>query len=179
MAGLLILKRVAYMSVTWALSPVTFPPGRARLATRPDSTGAPLAAMTTGMVRDALFAARAAGVPLVTIRSTFSRTSSAARTGYRSSRPSAERYSMTKFFVYLTVALVPRGAERRPALTPLLYPGITQESASSAWLQHVTARATQSADRGVAHGAGWCLYPQHPRALPGGRRAEGEEAEQG
>ena len=50
-----------------------------------------IAAMTTGIVRVALFAAKAAGVPLVVIRSTLRFTSSAASTRKRSGRPSAER----------------------------------------------------------------------------------------
>src|SRR5439155_198320 len=90
--------RFAYISVTRVLSPVTFAPGRARLATTPCPTGSPTPVMTTGIVPVAFLAARAADVPLVRIRSTFSRTSSAARLGNRSSRPSADRYSMTKLF---------------------------------------------------------------------------------
>jgi hypothetical protein len=45
----------------------------------------------------AFLAARTAGVPLVTIRSTLRRTSSATKSGNRSARPSAERYSMMRF----------------------------------------------------------------------------------
>ena len=52
--------------------------------------------ITTGIVPVAFWAASAAGVPRVTIKSTFSRTSSVARAGNRSSRPSADRYSMTE-----------------------------------------------------------------------------------
>src|SRR2546423_1865351 len=65
------------MSVTAALSPVMFAPGRARLATTPWPTGSPTPVMTTGIVAVAFFAASAAGVPRVTIRSTFDLTSSA------------------------------------------------------------------------------------------------------
>src|SRR5207253_2187564 len=44
------------------LSPVRFPPGRARLATNPAPTGSALDAMTMGMVLVACLAARAAAV---------------------------------------------------------------------------------------------------------------------
>ncbi len=41
-------------------SPVTLPPGRARLATKPAATGSPMLTITMGMVVVALFAANAA-----------------------------------------------------------------------------------------------------------------------
>ena len=44
-------------------SPVTLPPGRARLATRPAPTGSPAFVITMGMVVVAFLAANAAGVP--------------------------------------------------------------------------------------------------------------------
>jgi hypothetical protein len=53
------------------VDPVTFPPGRARLATSPFSTGAPTATMTTGIVVVARLAATVAGVDAaVTMTST-------------------------------------------------------------------------------------------------------------
>ncbi len=79
-------------------NPVTFPPGRARLATRPVPTGSPAFPMTTGMVLVALFAARAAGVPSVTSTSVLRRTSSAASLGRSSNLPAAYRWSMTMFW---------------------------------------------------------------------------------
>jgi hypothetical protein len=48
-------------------SPVTFPPGRERLATRPFATGSPITDMTMGIVPVACFAARDPGDPWVTI----------------------------------------------------------------------------------------------------------------
>ena len=45
--------------------PVTLPPGRARLATRPVPTGSPTATMTSGMGVVPRWTARAAGVPAV------------------------------------------------------------------------------------------------------------------
>jgi hypothetical protein len=66
------------ISAAVADSPVTLPPGRARVAIRPVSTGAPAGAMTIGIVAVAFFAANTAGVNLATITSTLSRTSSSA-----------------------------------------------------------------------------------------------------
>ena len=63
--------RFGNISVTAALSPVMFLPGRARLATMPCPTGSPTPVKTTGIVAVAFLAARAAGVPLVRIRFTF------------------------------------------------------------------------------------------------------------
>src|SRR5262249_16518586 len=71
--------------------PVRWPPGRARLATRPLPTGSSTSAKTIGMTDDACFAATAA-FPPVTMTSTLSRTNSAAISAKRSLRPSAQRY---------------------------------------------------------------------------------------
>src|SRR5215468_7050158 len=57
--------------------PVTLPPGRARLATRPVLRGSATVANTIGMTEVAFFAAKTGG-PDVTMTSTFSRTNSAA-----------------------------------------------------------------------------------------------------
>ena len=54
--------------------------------------------MTIGMLLVAFFAASAADPAGATIRSTLSRTSSAARAGSRSIFPSAHRYSMIRFW---------------------------------------------------------------------------------
>src|SRR6516162_7227430 len=72
-----------------------FPPGFAKLATT--ISGSPVAAMTMDVVVVAFFAARTAGVPLVTITSMFKRSKSAARSANRSPWPSAERYSIMRF----------------------------------------------------------------------------------
>src|SRR5882672_10875028 len=45
------------------VEPVTFPPGRERLATSPPATASPTAAITMGTVPVACLAARVAGVP--------------------------------------------------------------------------------------------------------------------
>jgi hypothetical protein len=66
-----------------------FPPGRARLATRPLPTGSPALAKTIGIVVVACLAASGARVPAATITSTLRRTNSAASSGRRSSRFSA------------------------------------------------------------------------------------------
>jgi len=77
------------------VTPVMFPPGRARLATRPAATGSPEVTNTIGMVVVAAFAARAGGVPAnAAITATLRETRSASSDGNRSWWPSAQRYSM-------------------------------------------------------------------------------------
>ena len=68
-----------------------FAPGRARLAMSPVPTGSRMPIMTMGIVSVAFLAAVAPCVPCDTMRSTLSRTSSAAKSGSRSTRPSAYR----------------------------------------------------------------------------------------
>src|SRR5258706_225977 len=79
-------------------NPVIFPPGRARLVTNPLPTGSGSCKKTMGIVVVASLAARVSVAPVVTITSTLSRTSSAARAGARVKFPSALRYSMMMFF---------------------------------------------------------------------------------
>ena len=55
--------RLPARSVDWSDRPVTLPPGRARLATRPVPTGSPPSAKTIGMTDVACFAASDRGVP--------------------------------------------------------------------------------------------------------------------
>ena len=83
-------------AVTLAM-PVTFPPGRGRLMTRPVPIGSPVSAITIGISRVACFAATAVGVNQVTMTSTLRRTSSAASSGSRSICPSADRNSNRMF----------------------------------------------------------------------------------
>ena len=59
--------------------PVTLPPGRATLSTRPSPTASPPAMKTIGMVLVTLLAARVGPSPAATMTSTSSFTSSAAR----------------------------------------------------------------------------------------------------
>ena len=71
--------RLVPSSPLMELTPVTLPPGRLRLATRPVCTGSPPALKTTGMVVVADFAAAAAAVlPGVAMTATRRRTRSAA-----------------------------------------------------------------------------------------------------
>ena len=67
-------------STEMKLTPVTLPPGRLRLATRPTLTGSPPVTKTIGTVVVAALAASAAGV-LPTIRATCRRRRSATRSG--------------------------------------------------------------------------------------------------
>jgi hypothetical protein len=66
------------------VSPVALPPGRARLAASPVPIGSPTATITRGMDGALLPTASAAGVPAVTITSTFDAANSAIRDGRRS-----------------------------------------------------------------------------------------------
>ena len=97
-ASLSISSRLVFSSGDKLASPVTLPPGRARLATKPSPTGSPAFVITMGIEVVAFFAANANGTPVTTIKSTLRRTNSAARLGRRSFFPSANRYSMAKFF---------------------------------------------------------------------------------
>jgi len=81
------------------VAPVTLPPGRLRLATRPRSTGSVPEEKTIGMVAVAAFAATAAAVlPGVAINATLRRIRSAAIAGSSSFLPEAQRYSMATFW---------------------------------------------------------------------------------
>src|ERR1700736_1823659 len=95
--------------------PVTFPPGRGRLATSPVPTGSPVSAMTIGISCVACFAARAVGVNHVTIISILRRTSSAANSGSRSRCPSADRNSN------VLPLDIPQIAQPLPKLPPKLF----------------------------------------------------------
>jgi hypothetical protein len=80
-------------------TPVTLPPGRAKLATSPVVMGSLLAAITIGIVLLARCAAfGAASPPAVTITSTFMRISSSARSSNISGFHFAERYSIAIVF---------------------------------------------------------------------------------
>ena len=83
--SLSISSLLVFSSIPKFEKPVTLPPGRARLATKPAATGSPTLTITMGMFVVAFLAADVAGVPEVTIRSTLSRTKSDASSGKRSS----------------------------------------------------------------------------------------------
>src|SRR6516165_7140553 len=89
--------RFATNSELKKLIPVRLPPGRARLATRPNLTGSSAAAKTMGIVVVAALAANVAAVLGTTMTATCRRTNSSASTGSRSYWPSAQRYSITMF----------------------------------------------------------------------------------
>jgi len=78
------LSRLGTSSAAMVLKPVTLPPGRARLATRPIATGSPPLKKTIGIVEVWLFAASTAASPLAAITSTLRPTRSAANAGNRS-----------------------------------------------------------------------------------------------
>jgi len=85
-------------SVPTKLSPVTFPPGLAKLVTRPAATGSPGTVTTMGTVVVACFAASAVSVLATTMTSTLRRTNSSATARAASFRGSVYRRSMTMFW---------------------------------------------------------------------------------
>ena len=97
-ASLSISSLLVFSSTAKPDSPVTLPPGRARLVTKPAPTGSTAFVITMGMVLVAPFAANPAGPPVIMIKSTLRRTKSAASSGRRSGFPSANRCSMVIFF---------------------------------------------------------------------------------
>src|SRR5439155_9973320 len=86
------------------------------------ATGSPAFAITMGIVVVALLAANAGCPPETIIRSTFSRTKSAARSGSRSNFPSSNRYSKVKFFpsIQPSLRISCRNASKRGALPEAL-----------------------------------------------------------
>jgi hypothetical protein len=112
--------RFAVSSTARMLTPVTLPPGRLRLATRPSATGSEAIAKTIGMLEVAVLAASAPAVLAgAAITATLRWTRSAANSGIRSSRPPAQRNSIATFrpSTY-PVSLKPlRNASRRLAPT--------------------------------------------------------------
>jgi hypothetical protein len=105
--------------------PVTLPPGRARLPTRPVPTGSPAAANTIGMTDVACFAATTFAVPDVTMTSTLSWTNSAANSAERSLRPSPHRYSIVTVRPWIQPSLPSRCsklASRWPSTDAVLWP---------------------------------------------------------
>src|SRR5262249_37120096 len=106
------------VSANWVDRPVTLPPGRARLATRPVPSGSAATANTIGITDVACLTTRAA-TPDVTMTSTLSLTNSAAISAKRSLRPSPQRYSM----VTVRPSIQPSSRSRcTKAVTDLLWP---------------------------------------------------------
>src|SRR5262245_27760861 len=93
MASFSSSRRLPSSSWTRLAIPVTLPPGRPRLLTRPPATGSAAEDMTMGSSLLARWAARTATPLRATITSTLRRTSSAASSPSRSAWPSAYRYS--------------------------------------------------------------------------------------
>jgi hypothetical protein len=85
-------------SAAWLDTPMTFPPGRAKLATSPTPTGSATFTNTMGIVGVACLAARAAGAEWATMTSTLSWTNSATSAGYASFRPCDARNSIARFW---------------------------------------------------------------------------------
>lgn len=77
--------------------PVTFPPGRARLATTPSRTGSELLVSTMGTLVPAPLATSPPCAPHRTTTSGLSAMTCFNKIGHRPSRPSPQRYSMRRF----------------------------------------------------------------------------------
>src|SRR5262249_24880308 len=84
---------LATRSTVVKVTPVTLPPGRLRLATKPVLTGSLPVTNTIGIVMLAAFAACTTETVFPTINATCRATRSAASPGSRSGRSSAKRYS--------------------------------------------------------------------------------------
>src|SRR5262245_4693371 len=89
--------RFVFNSELKKLIPVRFPPGRARLATRPILTGSSLTAKTMGITVVAAFATCGAEPVVATIMATRRRTRSAAISSSRPGSFSAKRYTIATF----------------------------------------------------------------------------------
>jgi hypothetical protein len=139
--------RLAARSVCWSDKPVTLPPGRARLATRPLPTGSPATANTIGITDVACLAATTGAVAPVTMTSTLGRTNSAAISAKRSYRPSAHRYSI---------------ATVRPSIQPSWRSRCTKAVVLWTWAE---SRAREPDGRQLS----WLLRPRRER--PRRRRA--------
>ena len=79
------------------LTPVMLPPGRFKLATRPNLIGSSAVVNTMGIIAVAALAACAAGVLVAAMTVTLRWIRSAASAGNRSYCPSAQRYSIVVF----------------------------------------------------------------------------------
>ena len=180
-ASLSISSLLVFSSVAKLENPVTLPPGRARLATRPSPTGSAAFAITMGMVVVAFFAANAGGPPVATIRSTLRRTRSAASSGRRSSFCSANRYSMVIFFPSIHPSLLSscRNASTRTALPQAV---LSSRKPMRKIFPACCARAGKGRAKSIEQKARRviflrmgvcrdCFFP-HPRPLPARRARE-------
>src|SRR5262245_60538849 len=105
--------RLAASSWEKKLMRVALPPGRARLATRPNLTGSSPTPNTIGIVVVAAFAACAIRLPGVAMTATRRRTRSAMRAGRRSYWPSSQWYSTIAFWLSKKAGFVEALTERR------------------------------------------------------------------
>ena len=109
---------LVFSSVPKLENPVTLPPGRARLATKPAPTGSASVRHHDGNGSSRFLRRQRRRRPATTIRSTLRRTNSAASSGRRSGLCSANRYSMVIFFPSIQPSLLSscRNASKRTAL---------------------------------------------------------------
>ena len=137
------------VSALMFVSPVTFPPGRAKLATSPVPTGSVLVVMTIGIVLVAFLRARVRAEPSAITMSTFNRTSSAARSAKRSVfPPPSERQSQCS---------CPRHSRDRAVLAQTLVKDRTQprpDNRSKGFSSAVAPRRKSKAQRAWRTGVG-------------------------
>ena len=80
--SLSIASHFPIMPLSYCIIPVRSPPGRAKLATRPEATGSETPINTIGIERVCCFSATAAGVDSESITSGWSAANSFANNGY-------------------------------------------------------------------------------------------------
>src|SRR6516165_9685476 len=131
--------RLGASSATIIVTPVRLPPGRAKLATRPRSTGSEPLMNTTGIVGVASFATLAEGIASAAITSTLRPTRSAANAGSSSKRPSPSGIQSRRFVLRCSPFLPARAETRPQAPWPNLVRDC-QESQSPASPSAVRAR---------------------------------------
>src|SRR6266700_5067307 len=85
------------LTLARVIKPVTFPPGRAKLAKNPVSTGSLPVIVTIGIVPVTFLTTWVVVAPAITMTSTLSRTSSAATSGRRLRRSTVDRSSKVMF----------------------------------------------------------------------------------
>jgi GAF domain len=123
------------------LTPVTLPPGRLRLVTRPSLTGSPPIAKTIGTVVVAALAASAPGVLTITVIGQLSKSATSA--GSRSNLLSAQRYSIAQFRPSTTPASLRPSRTLRDAQSRRTTSCAETRSPASWTAAHVPRAATQ------------------------------------
>src|SRR3954451_24157891 len=160
--------RLTDSSAAISVTPVTLPPGRAKLSTSPVATGSPAPTTTTGIVADPCLAASAAGKPKAMITSTRSATSRSTSCGKRSTCPVAPIVSISR----LRPGAWPRSARARKSDGPKPSTGVTGAPPMSSPTRWPSGPTCAVARRGAATTAPPRLSRNSRRLMgsPRGRR---------